>query len=58
MADDLKEVGTQDDQRINIDQEHELRYWSGKFGVSTERLIKAVLAVGNSVKAVRAHLGK
>jgi hypothetical protein len=30
MADDLKQTGRQDDQRINVDQDHELSYWSEK----------------------------
>lgn len=33
MADDLKETGKLDDQRINLEQDHELSYWSEKLGV-------------------------
>lgn len=28
MADDLKQTGKADDQRINVEQDHELNYWS------------------------------
>jgi hypothetical protein len=41
MADDLKQTGPQDDVRINVEQEHELGYWSEKFGVSREELRNA-----------------
>jgi hypothetical protein len=34
MADDLKQTGRQDDERINVAQDHELSYWSEKLGVS------------------------
>jgi hypothetical protein len=33
MADDLKKTGRQDDERINVDQDHEVTYWSQKLGV-------------------------
>ena len=56
MADDLKQTGRQDDQRINVEQDHELGYWSDKFGVSREELRKAVQAAGPMVKDVQAHL--
>jgi hypothetical protein len=46
MADDLKKTGRQDDERINVAQEHELNYWSEKFGVSREQLREAVQAAG------------
>ena len=56
MADDPKETGRQDDARINIDQDHELTYWSEKFGVSRDKLRGAVAQVGPLVKKVREHL--
>ena len=37
MADNLQETGKPDDQRINVNQDHELIYWSGKFGVSRDQ---------------------
>jgi hypothetical protein len=42
MADDLKQGAKPDDARINVDREHELRYWSEQFGVSRDALRKAV----------------
>jgi hypothetical protein len=56
MADDLKDTGRQDDSRINIEQDHEVRYWSEKFGVSRDELRSAVAKAGPMVKNVREHL--
>jgi hypothetical protein len=46
MADDPNKTRPQDAQRVNVHQEHELRYWSQKFGVSPEQLKKVVGRVG------------
>lgn len=56
MGDDLKQTGKSDDSRINVEQDHELRYWSEKFGVSGDQLRSAVAKVGPMVKNVRDHL--
>lgn len=56
MADDLKQTGRQDDQRINLDQDHEVNYWSKELGVSREELRRAVEQAGPMVKNVRQHL--
>jgi hypothetical protein len=56
MSDNLKETGKPDDSRINIEQDHELNYWSEKFGVSREELQSAVAKAGPMVKNVREHL--
>ena len=58
MADDLKKTGRQDDERINVEQDHELAYWSDKLGVSREELRKAVQTAGPMVKNVQRHLGR
>lgn len=58
MADDPKDRGAQDRSRINVHEEHEVRYWTQKFGVSKEQLEAAVKAVGVSAKAVEEHLAK
>lgn len=55
--DDPKNRGPQDRTRINLSQEHEVRYWSEELGVSEEKLRDAVAAAGSSVEKVRAHLG-
>jgi hypothetical protein len=56
MADNLRETGKPDDSRINIEQDHELTYWSEKFGVSREEVQSAVAKAGPMVKNVREHL--
>jgi hypothetical protein len=52
MADDPNNRGPQDRSRINLNQDHELRYWTRKFGVSEDKLKQAVDKVGSSAKAV------
>ncbi len=56
MADDLKQTGKPDDQRINVDQDHELSYWSNKLGVSRDKLREAVAKAGPMVKNVEREL--
>ena len=58
MADDLHKRGSPDRDRINVNEEYELRDWSKSLGVSPEELKKAVAAVGDRAEAVRQHLGK
>lgn len=58
MSDDLKNRGPQDRSRINVNEDHELRYWSKELAVSEDQLRAAVKAVGVSVEAVKKHLGK
>jgi len=56
MADDLKQTGNADDQRINVDQDHELTYWSQKLGVTRDQLREAVAKAGPMVKNVERQL--
>lgn len=56
MANNLQHRGGQDRKRTDVHQDHELRDWSKKFGVSTEQLKEAVKAVGNDASKVEAHL--
>ena len=59
MADDLKQTGKADDQRINMEQDHEVSYWSDKLGVSRDELRRAVQRAGSSmVKDVQRQLGR
>ena len=58
MSDDLRQTGRQDDQRINLDQDHEVNYWSKELGVSREELRRAVEQAGPMVKNVRQHLNR
>ena len=57
MADDLKQTGKPDDQR-NVEQDHELNYWSKELGVSRDELRRAVEQAGPVVKNVRQHLNR
>lgn len=58
MADDLKNPGNPDRNRINVNEEYELRDWSKSLGVTPEELKRAVAQVGDRADAVRQHLGK
>jgi hypothetical protein len=58
MSDNKQDRGQQDRSRINVHEDYEVRHWTEALGVSKEELEKAVKAVGPSVSAVRAHLGK
>ncbi len=56
MADDLFKSGGRDRKLINLQQSHEVRDWTKKFGVPEDELRKAVAAVGNDAANVEAHL--
>lgn len=56
MSDDLKNRGGQDRARINVNEPHEVAYWTKELGVSKERLQQLVKEAGPSVKAVREKL--
>jgi hypothetical protein len=58
MPDDLSNRTGGDRARISLGEEHEVRYWTEKLGVSREDLERAVKAVGNSPDRVREHLHK
>ena len=58
MADDLNNRGAQDRARINLNEEHEVRYWTDALGVPEEELRRLVAEVGNSAEAVRAGLAQ
>jgi Protein of unknown function (DUF3606) len=45
MADDKSKTGRQDRDRINVNEDYELRDWSQKFGVSPDELKKVCLAI-------------
>ncbi|ODP36599.1 DUF3606 domain-containing protein [Sphingomonas turrisvirgatae] len=57
MADDKTLRSPQDASRIALGEDYEVRYWTGKFGVSRAELEAAVKAVGHSAAAVERHLG-
>lgn len=56
--DSKQNVGSPDQDRINVNEDYELQYWSEKFNVSRDRLKEAVKAVGTSAKAVQEYLNK
>ena len=56
--DNKKTAGSADRERINVNEDYELRDWSKKFGVSHEELKAAVKAVGPMAKDVEVYLKK
>lgn len=56
MADDPKNTGAPDSNLIALEQDHEVRYWTGKFGVTEQQLRDAVGQVGHSAAAVEQAL--
>ena len=58
MADKPRETKQGDDSRIDVEQDHEVRYWSAKFGVSRDEIRQAVEAAGPMVKDVQRHLNR
>ena len=56
MADNTRNVGNPDRQRISLSQEHEVRDWAKKFGVSEDMLRTAVTQVGNQASDVERYL--
>jgi hypothetical protein len=56
MADNPNQRGTQDRQRIDVSQEHELRYWTQQLGVSADKLREIVKRVGPMATDVRRAL--
>jgi hypothetical protein len=57
MSDDTSQRGPQDRSRINMNQAHEVKYWTQALGVSEAELSRAVGAVGSSADKVREFLG-
>ncbi|GGD57723.1 Protein of unknown function [Pseudoxanthomonas indica] len=58
MSDDLNNRGEPDRSRIALGEEHEVRYWTGRFGISEEKLRSAVKEAGNSAEAVERWIAK
>jgi hypothetical protein len=58
MADDLGKRGQEDRERINLNEDFEVLYWTKRFGVSRDQLKAAVAKAGPMVTDVRAELGK
>jgi hypothetical protein len=58
MSDNLSRRQPEDPNKINVNQQWEVEYWSNKFGVSESKLRLAVHAVGPMVADVRRYLNK
>lgn len=58
MPDSKTQAGKADRDRINVNEDYELRDWSAKFGVSHDVLKAAVAKVGPMAADVKAELGK
>lgn len=57
MTDDLNNTGPQDRARVNVNEPHEVVYWTNKFGVTELELRSAVAEVGVAAEKVAIHLG-
>lgn len=58
MADDLLKRGPSDAQRVNVNEAHELSYWTAKWGVTADEVRAAVKKVGVMARDVQKELGK
>jgi hypothetical protein len=58
MSDDKSNSQGQDRQRINVNQDYELRDWAKSLNTTPERLKEAVQAVGDRADKVREYLGQ
>jgi hypothetical protein len=58
MSDDKANRGSPDRDRIDMNDEDEVRNWTKTLGVSKEELQKAVEAAGTTADKVRDYLGK
>ena len=56
MADDKTKRALRDSEFISFENDDEIEYWTMKFGVSRERLARAVGRVGPSAAAVQKYL--
>ena len=56
MADDKKNTAPQDAQRVNVNEDYEVEYWTKRFGCTAERLKAAVKKVGVMAKDVETEL--
>ena len=56
MSDNLQDRGSPDRKLVALGEEHEVRYWTERFGVSEQELRRAVDEVGNSAAEVEKRL--
>ena len=58
MSDDKSKSHGQDRERINVNQEYELRDWAKSLNTTPEKLKEAIQAVGDRTDKVREFLGQ
>lgn len=58
MSDDKTKVGGQDRQRINVNEDYELRDWAKSMNTTPERIREAVQAVGDRADKVREYISR
>lgn len=58
MPDSTDKAHGQDRQRINVNQDYELRDWAKSLNTTPERVKEAVQAVGDRADKVREYLGQ
>jgi len=58
MTDDKTQRVPRDAERVNVNEDYEVRYWCEKWGVSEQQLRDAVKRVGVMSKDVAKALGK
>ncbi len=56
MADDKSKTKPQDAERVNVNEDYEIAYWTSKFGCTPDRLKAAVKKVGVMAKDVESEL--
>ena len=56
MSDDKNKTGNPDRQRVNVNEDYELRDWAAKWGVSEQRVRDAVGKVGTMADDVERGL--
>ena len=56
MSDDKSNSGAQDRERINVNQDYEVRDWAKSMKTTPERVKEAVQAVGDRAEKVRSWL--
>lgn len=57
MSDDKTNRGPRDADRVNVNEDYEVRYWTKRWGVSEQELRTAVKRVGVMAKDVAKALG-
>jgi hypothetical protein len=53
-----RDPGSGELERINLQEDNEVRYWTSELGVSKQSLETAVKSVGDLAKDVRAYLAR